>query len=84
MRLLIDGDFNENASNRILACLSFFKWNGQEYIPCSLIGDHDDLRHVVLGNITEIEAEPLITTVEELTEKLEAEKKRQAEKGVIK
>ena len=82
MRLLIDGDFNENASNRILACLSFFKWNGQEYIPCSLIGDHDDLRHVVLGNITEIEAEPLITTVEELTERLEAHKL--AEKGVIK
>ena len=76
MRLLIDGDFNENASNRILACLSFFRWNGKEYEPASLIADHDDLKYVVLGNIIEIHTEPLIhlDNVEELTERLEAHK----------
>lgn len=55
IRLLINTNFNENASNRILACLSFFKWNGQEYIPVSLIEGQDDLKFVVLGNITEFQ-----------------------------
>jgi hypothetical protein len=55
IQLLIDLNFNENATNRILSVISFYKWNGSEYAPVSLIGERPDLRHVVLGNIIEFD-----------------------------
>ena len=58
MRFSINTDFDDNVSNKILACLTFFKWNGKEYAPCSLIEDHSDLAYIVLGNITEFESDP--------------------------
>ena len=55
IQLFIDLNFNENATNRILSVISFYKWNGSEYVPVSLLGERPDLRHVVLGNIIEFD-----------------------------
>lgn len=81
VRLLIDLNFNENATNRILACLSFFKWTGQQYVPVSLIEDHDDLRYIVLGNIDEFEVKPEAEQERKVMALIEKER---AEKGVNK
>ena len=54
VRLLINTGFNENATNRTLACLCFFQWDGQNYNQVSLSKEgHDDLKYVVIGNIIE-------------------------------
>jgi hypothetical protein len=79
IRLSIDMNFQENATNRILACISFFKWNGQEYIPCSLIGDHNDMQHIALGNISEFEITPESEQVRDVLSLIEKERLERGE-----
>lgn len=55
--LFIDTGNVDNATNRLLACLCFFRWSGKEFTPVPLIEGRESLRYIVLGNIEEAHIE---------------------------
>lgn len=56
--LFVDPDFLDNSTNRTLACLCFFQWDGSNYNQISLSKEgHDDLKYVAIGNISQIDIE---------------------------
>ena len=71
-RLLIDKGWLENASNRVLAAICFFKWTGKEYEQISLYEDHEDMKYLILGHIVEFEAHTRTTVLQLLRKEIAA------------
>jgi hypothetical protein len=55
MKVVTDLSTSDNSTNRMLACLAFFKWDGKEYHPCPLVPGQDDMRFIIIGTLDELQ-----------------------------
>ena len=69
-RLSINTGWLDNTSNRVLAALCFFKWNGTDYERISLHENDEDLQYIALGHVAEFWAEEPMTMLQYLRKEI--------------